>query len=317
MNTKRVFPPLVVMIAIVVLLLSACSASGVPESPEEQMIVEEEVRQEGEMDTAPSPLPTAGSGQEASEEGSVYDAPGSAGQLAVAPPSNRMVIKDAEMELLVEDTDLAVSQVTQLAADSGGYIISSQTFYKNGYLFATMRLGVPVATFESTLNTLRNFGLQVINETASGKDVSAEYVDLESRLANLEATAARVRSFLDNAQSVEESLRVSQQLSELERQIEQIKGQMRFYEGRAAFSTVTVQIVPRQPTPTPAATPTPAPEWDPGDTFEDASDLLVRIVQFIVDRAIWMGVVFGPFVLVGLVGLWSFRKMRRQGRSQE
>jgi len=42
----------------------------------------------------------------------------------------------------------------------------------------------------------------------------------------LEATAARVRAFLDQARTVEESLKINGQLSELEGQIEQVKGQL-------------------------------------------------------------------------------------------
>src|SRR3990172_5309040 len=107
-------------------------------------------------------------------------------------------------------------------------------------MYATLPLGIPSSQFEKALIFLRSLALQVTRETATGQDVSAEYTDLQSRLTNLEATAARVRDFLKDAKTIEDSLRISQQLSELESQIEQIKGQMSFYEGRAAFSTVTV-----------------------------------------------------------------------------
>ena len=87
-----------------------------------------------------------------------------------APPAQtrRMVIKDAEMELLVDNTDVAVAQVTQLAGDYGGYIISSQTFFQRDNKFATIRIGVPSGNFETVLNNLRNVAIKVIHEIASG-----------------------------------------------------------------------------------------------------------------------------------------------------
>jgi hypothetical protein len=231
-------------------------------------------------------------------------APGSSGQLAFAASGSKMVIKDATMELLVKDSQVALARVTQLTADVDGYIISSQTWYQNGFMFASLRLGIPSTQFENALITLRGMALQVIREDAQGQDVSAEYVDLQSQLTNLEATAARVREFLADAKTVEESLRISKQLAELDAQIEKIKGQMRFYEGRAAFSTVTVLITPEYPTPTPTLTPTPTatptatPGWNPGGTFTEASGVLVGASQNTIDVLIWLLVVVGPFALI-------------------
>lgn len=246
-----------------------------------------------------APLPTASPGS----------APGDASQLAYAPSASRqMVIKNAEMELLVSSTDAALAQVTQLAADNGGYVLNSQTWYKGNDKYASVRLAVPSAQFENAMNYLRRLSLQVLRETASGQDVSAEYVDLQSRLANLEATAARVREFLAQAKTVEESLRVNQQLSELEAQIEQVKGQMKYYEGRAAFSTIDITLTPQLAT---APTPTPA-AWNPGATFTEASGVLVSVTRTTVDLLIWMVVVFGPIVLaLGLIltaARWALRK---------
>lgn len=246
-----------------------------------------------------APQPTAISGS----------APGDASQLAYAPSASRqMVIKNAEMELLVSNTDAALAQVTQLAADNGGYVLNSQTWYKGNDKYASVRLAVPSAQFENAMNYLRRLGLQVLRETASGQDVSADYVDLQSRLANLEATAARVREFLAQAKTVEESLRVNQQLSELEAQIEQVKGQMKYYEGRAAFSTIDITLTPQLATP-PAATPA---AWNPGATFTEASGVLVGVTRTTVDLLIWLVVVFGPIALaVGLIlagARWALRK---------
>lgn len=251
---------------------------------------------------APTSAPEA---TQAPTQASVEDsAPGGDSQLAYAQAGNKLVIKDAEMELLVRDTDLTIAHVTQMAADRGGYILSSQTWYQDGFKFASLRLGIPSAEFEKSLNYLRGLALQIIRENASGQDVSAEYADLQSRLTNLEATAARVREFLADAKTVEESLRINGQLAELEGQIEQVKGQMNFYQGRAAFSTVTVLLTPQYPTPTPTLTPTPTPTptstpgWNPGSTFNNASKVLTNMTQTTVDLLIWLVIVVGPIALV-------------------
>jgi hypothetical protein len=233
--------------------------------------------------------------------------------IALEPPG-RMIIKDAVLEILVHDTDLAIAQLTQMAADNGGYILDEQTSIKDGYKYATLRLGIPSSAFEKTLNYVRQLGVQVLQETTSGQDVSAQYTDLQSKLTNLEATAARVREFLKNAQTVEESLKINGQLSDLEGQIEQVKGQMNYYQGRAAYSTVTLSLQPQLPTLPPAAptpTPTPTPGWNPGRTLGQASGVLVTATQGTVDVVIWLVVVLGPLALFCALVIGGAVRLRR------
>jgi Domain of unknown function (DUF4349) len=300
---KRLF----VIPLMVVMLLAACGSATMTAAPAATAY-------DGQ------PAPAGATGAPASTEapaateaptGEVPNsAPGSNGQLAYAPAGSRMVIKDANLSLLVHDTPTALDRVTQLTSDVGGYIISSQSWYDGGYMYAELRLGIPSAEFERALNTLRTLALQVVKEDASGQDVSAEYVDLQSKLTNLQATADRVRDFLKSAKTIDESLRINQQLSDLEGQIEQVKGQMSFYQGRAAFSTVTITLIPQFPTPTPSLTATPTltptatptrtatPAWNPGQTFGQASTVLTTVTERTTDVTIWVVVVAGPILFV-------------------
>jgi len=298
-----------IFLALVVILLTACSAKKVEEETKlnPQGVTNQKVIYATAAPQAkPAEMPAANQPQEAEQT----TASGDIAMLNYQSGSMRMVIKDAEMELLVEDTDRAIDQVTQLVADYSGYLISSQSWFDGEFKYAAIRLAVPSQAFETALTNLRHIGVKVVRETGSGQDVSAEYTDLQSRLTNLEATASRVREFLDAAQTVEESLKVNQQLSELEAQIEQIKGQMKYYEGRTAYSTITANLVPQRPTPTPSptatatATATPRPAWNPGNTFHQTSGILGVLFRATVDLLIWLTVVFGPFVVVLILIVW-------------
>lgn len=293
MNTKR-FAPIVVLVT---LLLAACAAAMPPPAPASGVAMEPTEAPAAQPTSAPAATP----------------APGAPPADYVAP-SAAMIIKDAEMEMTVRDTDIALSQITMLAADDGGYVLSSKTWYVDGYKNATLELGVPSASFEKALNTLRDLAVQVTQETTSGQDVSADYSDLQSKLTNLEATAARVRDFLKNAQTTEDSLRINGQLSDLEGQIEQVKGKMNYYQGRSAVSTITVTLHPQLPTPpppSPTPTPTPRPSWNPGRTFTHASGVLVDMTQSLVDALIWIVVVLGPLALAAALILGGLVRLRR------
>ena len=224
-----------------------------------------------------------------------------------------LIIKQAQIRLQVKNTDQAIDRLTQIVSDTDGYIVSNRVWFEQAgaesYKYATYTIGVPVDVFETALRRLRSMALKVVDETASGQDVSEEYVDLESRLRNLEATRDRIRSFLDQAQTVEESLRINNELAAIEDQIEQVQGRMRFLAGRAAFSTITIQLDPELPVP-PAPTPTPEPvpyRWDPGATFQNASSVAVKFGQLLADAFIYL-VVWVPFAIPVLL-IWIVYKI--------
>jgi hypothetical protein len=246
-----------------------------------------------------------------------YEIANPSGDLTVIERSNRMIVKNADVRLTVKDTDVAIDRATQIIGDAGGYIVSSrvwyQDYYGNNLKYASVTIGVPVEEFENVLSRLRGLALEVVDETASGSDVTDQYVDLQSQLTNLEATRARIQEFLKDAKTVDEALRINQELANIEGQIEQIKGQMNYLNDRSAYSTITVNIEPEFPvlTPTPTSTPyptaTPIP-WNPGETFGEAKGTVTVLYQGIANFMIWLGVVILPIVLPPALILWAVWK---------
>jgi hypothetical protein len=222
--------------------------------------------------------------------------------------TTHMIIKSAEIKLRVESTDTAIDRVTQVVGDSGGYIISSRVWYQahydgENYKYSTITIGVPVQQFERALNRLRGLAVKVLDESASGEDVTDQYVDLESQLTNLEATRERIKSFLDDAKTVDEALRINAELSEIERQIEEIKGRMNYLQDRSSYSTITITLEPELPEIVPTPTPEPKP-WSPGETFEDATKTLTSAYQGIVELLIWFFIVLLPILAPPIFLVW-------------
>ena len=319
MKRKRIFW-ICISIGLTIATLLATSACASPSTVvvEKEVMVTQVVQEVVEVEKMVTPAPHA------AEEKEAAGSSGTGSGNTVLPAIyrvNRMIVKNAELQVLVVDTAVAVDAVTQITADTLGYIVSARSWYQNGFQYATITIGVPVHEFENAMRRLRGMAIMVQDEKASGTDVTDQYVDLESRLRNLEATEARIRSFLEQATSVEESLRVNQTLSEITAQIEEIKGQMSYLKDRSAYSTITVQIAPQlpTPTPTPTATPTPTPPppegWRPDKTFTQASGVLGGIMRTLIDLAIWITVLVGPFALVGALILGGSIRLGKRWRN--
>lgn len=315
-------------VVVVMLVLSACGGGAAPteeifglgyaeepaatEAPAmpEVFLEEESAAKNAEglaQDQALAPLPTA----------AAYEISNPSGDLTVIERSNRMIIKNADIRLMVQDTDVAIDRATQIIGDAGGYIVSSrvwyQDYYGNSLKYAAVTIGVPVDEFENVLGRLRKLAVRVVDETAAGDDVTDQYVDLQSELTNLEATRARIQEFLKDAKTVDEALRINQELANIESQIEQIKGRMNYLNDRSAFSTITLNLEPELPVLTPVPTLTPIPTatpipWNPGETFGEAKGTVTVLYQGIGDFMIWLFVVILPIVLPPALILWAVWK---------
>ena len=157
--------------------------------------------------------------------------------------------------------------------------------------------------------------VEVTRISTSGQDVTEEYVDVSARLDNLEATADRVRSFLDETKSVEEALEVNRELSYLEGEIEAMKGRLQYLEQSAAFSMVTIDL-----TPDVLSQPLEVGGWQPQGVARSAVETLIDTFQTLINIGIWLVIYVLPLLLIVAIPLWlviRFFRRRRAARRPE
>jgi hypothetical protein len=226
-------------------------------------------------------------------------------------PQERLIIRTANLGLIVEDTEAAMAQITAMVEENGGWVVSSNVYqYREDTMSGNITVRVPSSGFNSAMEAMKGLAVEVQSESTSGQDVTEEFVDLSSRLENLEATADRVRGFLDETQDVEEALAVNAELSRLEGEIEVIKGRMQFLSQSASFSTITVDLTPDY-----VAQPIEVGGWRPEGVAKDAVEALVDTLQGLANFLIWVGIYLLPVGLLVLLPLYFVgRAVRRRWR---
>ena len=216
----------------------------------------------------------------------------------------RLIIRTGNLDIVVEDTEAGLAEIGRLAERLGGWIVTSEIRqYSEEAKSGSITLRVPADEYDEMVGQVKEMALEVTWESTNSQDVTEEYVDLSARLGNLEATADRVRAFLDDSETVEEALAVNQELSRLEGEIEVIKGRMQYLSQSAAFSTLTVSL-----TPDIVSQPIEVAGWRPEGTAKNAIETLVRTLQTLADFGIVVGLYFVPLALLfGIPGYILFR----------
>lgn len=227
-------------------------------------------------------------------------------------PSQRLIIRNARLSLVVEDPEVASERISALVEELDGYVVSLQLSKYDQDVRANLTVRVPAERLNAALVQLRELALEVRQQSLSGEDVTQEYVDLQARLRHLEATEAQLLTFLEAAEDTEATLSVYAELRRIQEEIERIKGRSQYLEQSSALSTIDIELIPES-----APQPVEVTGWRPQGALRDALDALVDTCQFLVDALIWSLVYALPvFVLPLVVLIWLARRWLRRRKKR-
>ena len=244
-----------------------------------------------------------GSAQQAPDKSTAALPPGQTtyapNQPAPMPIQGPLVIRQAQLTVSVTSGsfDSKLSDVRHLVELEQGFIAGTDAQVNPQLPDDRIRTGVisfmvPAKNFDETIDGLAKLG-KVQNEHIGGQDVSAQYVDLQARLANAEAQRNAMVALLQRAQSVSDIIAIQNQLGQITQQIEQLKGQIQYLDHNTSFSTVTVNIVEAgAPAPTAASD-----NWGFATALGDAAHNFVTTINYLITG---LGAIGPVLLLVGL-----------------
>ncbi|MGO4496985.1 DUF4349 domain-containing protein [Paenibacillus sp. 2RAB27] len=167
----------------------------------------------------------------------------------VMPPSgndqeagfNRKLIYRANLVMPVEDYSKAQTQLRDLVALSGAYILQFSESANTGERGGTYTIKVAANGFVSMLDGLEKIS-PALQRNVQGQDVTEEYVDLSSRLTAKQLVETRLLSFMEKASKTDDLLAFSNELAKVQEVIEQIKGRMRYLDQNVSYSTIELRM---------------------------------------------------------------------------
>jgi hypothetical protein len=218
------------------------------------------------------------------------------------------VIRQAQLAITVASGsfDSKLAAVRSLVESEQGYIAGTDA-QTNPAANDQIRTGVisfmvPAANFDTTIDQLSRVG-KVQSEHITGTDVSAQYVDLQARLANEQAQRDAMLALLKQAKTITDIIAVQTQLGQITQQIEQLKGQIAYFDHNTAFSTVTVTLTEAG---APAQTAA-SDSWGFATALNDAAHNFVATINYVVTG---LGAI-GPILVVLGLGYLVWRSRRR------
>jgi hypothetical protein len=305
-----------VMILTISIVLSSCAMAQETFRAESAIAVDQSMGLPMPASEAPSMEMAEESVDAEYSDGSSYE--------STSTNSERIVIKNANLSLVVVDPSHAMDTITKMAEAAGGFVVNSN-LYKTTTSQGTevpnanITIRVPSDVLDQTLNKIKELvedpKMDILNEEISGQDVTSEVTDLESRLRNLEAAETQLLAILENATDTEDVLVVFRELTSVREEIELIQGQIKYYRESARLSAISVFLQAKA-----ALEPISIAGWRPGVEAQNALQALVNGGQLIADFLIWLVLFAIPILAIIFLPIFflvRFLRKRKQKKNSE
>lgn len=255
-------------------------------------------------DTAGAPAATPGASGASGATGS-----GGSVSKTSAQSIGLYLIKSLTVSMVVPNTTGAASDleswisVTDPQSQSAG-----ATYSQDGDSYdITLTFSVAASRYTQVENYLKSYpGAhkgKLISLQEAVQDVTGDYVDTQSQLANLRVEQARLRTLMSQAGSLADLLAVEQRLSDVEGQIQQIEGRLNQLNSATTFYTIQIQLSPIATYKPPVTQP-----WSPGAIFHQALASAQTFGEGLLTLAIWL-LVYAVYIVPLLVIIWLVRRV--------
>lgn len=153
------------------------------------------------------------------------------------------VVSTGTVSLSSKDPDQAMRTVYQIVDEHGGQVGDerAETSPDGDVEWARLVVRVPVDEFDDALADLKQVG-RLGNSTRKSAVVTAEYVDLQSRVRAHERSLKRVELLYSRAQSIRDIMSIESEVATRQAALDSLKGQLRVLDDQTTLSTITVHV---------------------------------------------------------------------------
>lgn len=157
------------------------------------------------------------------------------------------VIRNVSMYAESREFDRALEEIRASVAFLGGYEqsvnVTGKSYHSSTQYCRTARmtLRIPAESLDAFLGEVGEL-VNVTSETMNSMNVTAEYYDMEARIGVLESEKAAYEEMLKKSDDVTYLLKIKDRLYNVIEEIESYKTQLRVYDNKVAYSTVTMTL---------------------------------------------------------------------------
>lgn len=154
----------------------------------------------------------------------------------------KKIIKDGRMGLKVNDLERTKGRVDSLVKSVEGYYANENLNNSDWESSYNLTIRIPSSNFERFIDALEQGDGEILYKEVDARDVTDEFIDLETRLKNKRAYIKRYTELLQKAGNVKEMLEIQEKIRRLEEEVESTTGRLKYLSDQVDYSTLRLSI---------------------------------------------------------------------------
>lgn len=206
-------------------------------------------------------------------------------QLAKNQPSwDKKIIRTASLTLEVKSVKDFNTSLRSKLEKHGAYTATEENIFTTDRSAMEMTIKVPVLQFEDLMNDLAGKDSKVIERSVKSEDVTAQMVDVKSRLQAKREIRLRYLDMLKQSKNMAEILQVQTEINNIQEEIEVANARIQFLGNQSAYSTINLNFYE------------PLPGFKPTNEFPS---FLTNVLEALANGASIL-----KTIILGLVTIW-------------
>lgn len=153
---------------------------------------------------------------------------------------DRKMIREGEVSFQTESLLDSRQQILDALGKYGGYVASDQEWAGSGRVSQALVVRIPSDRFDDFFREATKGVGRFEEKNIRVRDVTEEFVDVESRIRNMKEMELRYVGLLEKAVSVKDVLEIEREVGELRSEIESLEGRLKLLQSQVSFSTLTM-----------------------------------------------------------------------------
>jgi len=158
----------------------------------------------------------------------------------------KKIIKDGRIGVSVDDLEASKSRVDSLVRSKKGFYANDRfddSDYESSYV---LKIRIPSSEFENFVAELGTYNGKINYKEINSRDVTSQFIDLETRLTNKRKYLEKYRDLLKSAKTVKDILQIENEIRKLEEEIESTIGQLNYLKDLVGYSTLDLVLTKKK-----------------------------------------------------------------------
>ena len=156
--------------------------------------------------------------------------------------TKKKIIKDGRLGIQVTELENTKSRIDTLIIRHGGYYANESLNNSDWETSYNLKIRIPSENFMKFISDIEAGDGEILYKEIDARDVTDQFIDLETRLENKQNYLKRYNDLLVKANSIKEILEIEEKIRALEEEIESTIGRLKYLSDLVDYSTLDLTI---------------------------------------------------------------------------